>query len=659
MQSKRELVAILFADVQGFTAMVQQDEGHAKILKEKFQSVAITHFKKFQGRIIQFQGDGVFCIFRSATNAVMAAIELQLQMLLAPKVPLRIGIHLGDVIIEGKEIFGNGVNIASRVQSFALPGGVFISDLVFHEVRNNSAVSAVCLGKFKLKNVSDPIEIYAISNPGLTVPFQKQLHGKGQAISRRRGWFVGAAIFLTVIGMALLYFNFFGAAADRKSIAVIPFVNLSNNSSEEYLSEGITEDILTSLSNVADFKVTSFTSTRQYKGTTKTIRQIAGELNVAYILEGSVQHFGDQLRITAQLIKANDDAHVWAENFDESFSEILAIQSLVSKKVAAALETTLSPTEKKKIENHATLNIGAYQLYLKGRYFWNLRTRDGLDSSIQYFSRAIKLDPGYALAYSGIADAYTILCDNGFVLVDSVASKVKAAVDNALAIDSSLAEVKASYAICLSSIEGNGSAAIEVLSNVVEGNPNYASAFQWYAIELSAKGKFETAKAMIDKAVVLDPLSKRIYFNKALIYLFARDFTRAINILKEAPADFASDSSYVDFLANLYYLKGNIDSARYYAHRCRDEMLISIFKRDRETINRLISDKSRENGTTAEDIANFYAKAGEKDSAFVWLNKSVENKEYGGLKFLAVSPYFDPLRNDSRFYLLLQNSGIR
>ena len=658
MYSKRELVAILFADVQGFTTLVQEDEHHAKIIKDKFQNTTETLLKKYHGRIIQFQGDGVFCIFKSATNAVEAAIEVQQQMLAAPKVPLRIGIHLGDVIIEGKEVFGNGVNVASRVQSFAVPGGVFISDLVFHEIRNNKNMSAICMGKYKLKNVTDPIEIYAIKNAGLIVPLPKLL-GKGRVLSTKKIPVLSMIIVIVFLITAILYFNYFNRSVDNKSIAVLPFANLSDNPDEEYLSEGITEDILTSLSNVADLKVTSFTSTRQYKGTTKTIKQIANELHVAYILEGSVQRAGNHLRITAQLIKAKDDAHVWAENFDESFDEILTIQSMVSKKVASALETKLSPAEKKKIENRPTSNINAYQLYLKGRYFWNLRTHNGLDSSIQFFLEAIKMDPDYALAYSGIADAYTVLCDNGYVLVDSVALRARAAVNNALAIDSSLPEVKASRAIYLSSIEGNGSAAIAILSNVVETNPNYASAFQWYAIELSAKGKFETAKEMIDKAITLDPRSKRIYFSKALIYLFARDFSRAVNVLKEAPDDFSSDSSYVDFLANLYYLKGNMDSAGFYARQCHDEILLNILKKDKPRLRSLIIKKSKENGITAEDMANFYTKAGDKDSAFVWLNKSVQNKEYGGLKFLAISPYFDSLRNDQRFGLLLQNSGIR
>lgn len=659
MSPKRELVAILFADVQGFTTLVQDDEANAKIIKDKFQNASEVYLKKYQGRIIQFQGDGVFCLFKSATNAVMSAIEIQQKMLSEPKVPLRIGIHSGDVIIEGKEVFGNGINIASRIQSFAVPGGIFISDLIYNEIRNNKSISAICMGKYKLKNVNDPVEIYAISNAGLIVPAFNKLTGKGLVLKSKKIRVLSITIIITAIVVLFIYVHYFNKTVNDKSVAVIPFINLTGNPAEDYLSDGITEDILTSLSNISGLKVTSFTSTRQYRGTKKTIKQIANELNVAYILEGSVQHAGDQIRITAQLIKAKDDEHVWAQHFDESFSEILSIQSLVSKKVSSALETKLSADEQKKIENHATLNVDAYQLYLKGRNYLNLRTHDGLDSSIVYFLNAIKSDPQYALAYSGIADTYTILCDNGYVQVDSVAFKAKTAIDNALNIDSSLAEVKASYAIYLSSIEGNGSAAIDILSAVVEGNPNYASAFQWYAIELSAKGKFETALEMVNKAIVLDPRSKRIYFTKALIYLFSRDFTQAITVLKEAPDSFSSDSSYTDFLANLYFLKGEADSSIYYARQCGNEILINILKGNKVAIQSSINRKSKEDGVTYEDIANFYAKAGEKDSAFEWLNKSVQSREYGGLKFLAVSPNFDPLRDDRRFDLLLQNSGIR
>jgi TolB-like protein/class 3 adenylate cyclase len=659
MAQKRQLAAILFADVQGFTALVQQDEDRAKVIKDKFHKVLETGFKTHHGRIVYFQGDGVCCIFRSAVDAVIAAVEVQLKMLQEPKVPLRIGIHLGDVIVEGKDIFGDGVNIASRVESFALPGGVFITDVVYHEIRNHTDIRAISLGKYEFKNVKESIEIYAISNSGLTIPLQKKLTGKGKAVTDKKYWYMISAAILILATAIVSYFNFFKNSVHDKSIAVIPFINVSDNPAEEYLSDGFTEDILTSLSNIADFKVTSFASTRQYKGTTKTIKQIAGELNVAYILEGSVQRFGDQLRITAQLINAKDDAHVWAKNYDESFREILAIQSKVSREIAFALQTKLSPDEKKRIAKHPTLNADAYQLYLKGRYYWNLRTRENLDTSIQFFLKAIKLDPDYALAYSGIADAYTVLGDNGFLPVDSVSAKARSALDKALVLDSSLAEVRASYAIYLGSMEGNGTAAIRELERITRFNPNYASAFQWYAIELSAKGQFETAKEMIEKAVVLDPRSKRIYENKALIYLYAKDINKAISVLKQAPEGFSSDLSYVVFLAKLFYLKGVKDSAQYYARLCNDEILLAIFKNDKASFKKILKDRTGESRISAEEIATFYTMAGEKDSAFIWLKRSVNNKEYGSLKFLAVSPYWDPLRNDSRFALLLQNSGIR
>jgi adenylate cyclase len=658
MAQKRQLAAILFADIQGFTALVQRDEDRAKTIKDKFHKILETDLKNHHGRIIQFQGDGVCCIFRSAVDAVLAAVEVQQQMLQEPQVPLRIGIHLGDVIVEGKEIFGDGVNIASRVESFAVAGGVFITDIVFREIRNHNDIKTISLGKYEFKNVNELIEIYAISNDGLNVPLQKKLTGKGKAVTNKKYWIRISAAILILALATFSYFISFKRPINDKTIAVLPFINLSSNPGEEYLSDGITEDILTSLSNIADFKVTSFSSTRQYKGSMKTIRQIANELHVAYILEGSVQRAGDQLRIIAQLIEAKDDAHVWAEDYNESFNEILTIQSKVANEVASALQTKLSPSEKKRIEKHPTLNTDAYQLYLKGRYYWNLRTKQSLDSSIQFFSKAINLDPNYALAYSGIADAYTILCDNGYLSVDSVISKAKSAVDEALVLDSTLPEVKASYAIYLSSIEGNGTAAIAELERIIQFNPNYASAFQWYAVELTAKGKYDIAKEMIEKAVVLDPRSKRIYLTKALIYLFAKDINTAINVLKQAPDNFSNDSSYVEFLSKLYYLKGETDSAAYYARLCNYEILLNVIKKDKPAFKKLITKKVKEDGITAEEIAEFYTMAGETDSAFVWLNKSVENKEYGGLKFLAVSPYWNPLRSDPRFALLLQNSGI-
>lgn len=659
MATKRQLAAILFADIQNFTALVQQDESKAKMLQDKFRNSLETIVKKYGGRIIHFQGDGVCCIYKSAVEAVLAAVEIQLQMLQEPKVPLRIGIHLGDVIVEEKDIFGDGVNIASRVESFAIPGGVFITDMVFHEIRNHADLKAVSLGKYEFKNVQEQVEIYAINKNELVVPVNKRLTGKGKAVTSKKHLYkISAGIFLIVF-VTLSFIFFFNRSSNDKTIAVIPFINLSNNPAEDYLSDGITEDILTSLCNIADFKVTSYASTKQYKDTKKTIKQIGRELNVAYVLEGSVQRIGDKLRFTAQLINVDKDAHIWARNYDEAFTEVLAIQSKVSNEIAMALKAKISPDEKKRIEKHPTLNTDAYQLYLKGRYYWNLRTRETLDSSISFFLKAIQLDPNYALAYSGIADAYTILGDNGYLPHDSIASKASAALDKAMSIDSSMAEVRTSYAIYLSSLEGNGTASIREFEKIVQLNPNYASAFQWYALELSAKGQFETAKEMIEKAVVLDPRSKRIYLSKALIFLNARDVNKAIEVLKQAPEGFSTDPSYLKFLAKLYYFKGNTDSAINFARLGNDEILSTYLKNDHSILLQKIMEKSKDNKISAEEIANFYTMAGEKDSAFVWLRKSINNKEYGGLKFLAVSPVWDPLRSDSRFALLLQNSGIR
>jgi len=281
-----------------------------------------------------------------------------------------------------------------------------------------------------------------------------------------------------------------------------------------------------------------------------------------------------------------------------------------------------------------------------------------MDTALMYFTKAIKLDPDYALAYSGIADVYTISADNGFFHIDSVSPLANAAITKAMTLDSSSAEIKASYAIYLSSIEGNSTAALQQLESVTRNNPNYASAFQWYAVELTTKGQFEKAKEMIEKAIVLDPVSKRIYIIKAVIYVTARDIDKAINILKEAPDNFLKDSNYLNYLSRLYYFKKQIDSATYYARLCDSKIMLAALKKDKNSINNLVEKKLLP-AITDEEIAGYYLIAAEKDSAFAWLKKSVNNKEYGGLKFLAVSPFWDTLRSDPRFSLLLQNSGIR
>ena len=323
MPSTRQLAAILFTDIAGYTAMMQRHEQSAIKMVKHHRAVLEKTVDEFEGNVIEFYGDGSLCIFTSITKAMHCALSIQQQMQAEPPVPLRLGLHIGEVIYEDGKIMGDGVNIASRIQSLGLPGCILFSKEIFDKIRNHPEFKTVNLGRFRMKNVAEPMEVYALANDGLTVPAKEKIEGRVVDIAAKknlkaiRRWILvsASAIVITLIVLLLpgmLKNNSVFTGSD-KSIAVLPFDNISNDTLQQYFSDGITEDIITQLSKIADLKVISRTSVMEYKHNKKNIKKIAEELGVATILEGSVRKEGDKVRITAQLINANTDKHIWAE----------------------------------------------------------------------------------------------------------------------------------------------------------------------------------------------------------------------------------------------------------------------------------------------------------------------------------------------------------
>src|SRR4026208_602552 len=330
----RQLAAILFADMTGYTALMQDNELLARQKRKRFKEVLETAIEKHDGKILQNYGDGSLSIFNSAINSVTCAISIQQQLQLEPKVELRIGIHTGDIVFEDESIFGDGVNLASRIESLAVPGGVFISEKVYDEIKNHENIKARDMGFFELKNVKQPVHLFAIANDGIIVPSRDELKGKTKQPTNR--------------------------------LAVVPFVNMSADPENEYFSDGITEELLNALTKVDGLQVTSRTSAFAFKGKNDDIREIAIKLNVDKILEGSVRKSGNRVRITTQLINAADGYHLWSENYDRNLTDIFEVQDEISGIIANKLRENFVATQQDdvlvKVPNK---NIDAYTQYLK------------------------------------------------------------------------------------------------------------------------------------------------------------------------------------------------------------------------------------------------------------------------------------------------------
>ena len=461
----------MLTDIAGYTAMTQADERLALELLSEHALLLRDRFAGHQGREVKGTGDGFLVEFQSALDAVHCAIEIQEALhernATVPKeraLRLRIGIHLGDIVHRGDDVFGDGVNITSRVEPLAEPGGISLSRQVYDQVWNKLKLPLASLGEQELKNVKAPIEVFRVVLPW-----------EGETVCP-------------------------APEADRLRIAVLPLVNISPDPADAYFADGMTEELIYSLSKVCCFRVIAQTSVIPYRGVKKPASLIGRELRVGTLLEGSVRKAGNRVRITLQLIDVQSEEHLWSEAYDRSLEDLLAVQSDVAQRVAEALQVRLAPREKERLDTQATGDLDAYMLYLKGRHLWNARTEDGARNAIELFRAAIALDPAYALAYSGMADAYCLLDDR---------PKAMEAAEKALALDPGpgLAEAHASLGLIREQFSKDIAGAEEELQRAIALNPSYAMARHWYAILLTVEGRNEEALAQLRKALELDPFS--------------------------------------------------------------------------------------------------------------------------------------------------------
>jgi adenylate cyclase len=485
----RQLAAIMFSDMAGYTALMQQNEQLAKDKRRRLKDVLETSVAGYNGKILQYYGDGALCMFSSAIDGVNCAVEIQQTLQQEPKVDLRIGIHTGDISIEEETIYGDGVNLASRIESLAVSGSIFISEKVFDEIRNQENLTTREMGYFELKNVVRPVRIFAIDNKGLVVPTRDELKGKTKQPFNR--------------------------------LAVLPFVNMSADPENEYFSDGITEELLNALTKVDGLQVTSRTSAFAFKGRNHDIREIGIQLNVDRILEGSVRKAGNRVRITAQLINATDGYHIWSENYDRNLTDIFEVQDEISSIIANKCRKNLAAREHEEtLIKVPTQNLEAYTLYLKGLYFHNKITPNDTKKAIECFEKAIALAPDYAQAYAMTAACYAHLGATGQMQPDAAFEVVHKYSDKALQLDSSLAIGYVAKGWAYLFYDWKWKQAYESLIKAIELNPATTSAYFLLSFYYLSTGRKKEAVDIMEKALQIDPLSPTViqfladaYFN--------------------------------------------------------------------------------------------------------------------------------------------------
>ena len=486
-------------------------------------------------------------------------------------------------------------------------------------------------------------------------------------------WIIAAlALLLSVPILSVWLLRSRGSAPTGiRSLAVLPLENLSGDAGQNYFADGMTDELITDLAQISALRVISRTSVMAYKGARKPLPQIARELNVDAVVEGSVLRSGDQVRITAQLIEAATDKHLWSRSYEGELRDTLALQSRVASAIADQIRINLTPQEQAALKNVKVVNPQAYESYLKGRFFWNKRTADGLKVALAYFNQAIEEDPRYAPAYSGLADTYALLGDWQYAVMTpkEVYPKAKAAAIKALELDSALGEAHNSLAFVLDGFDWDFDAAGKEFRRGIELTPGYATAHHWYAWHLSLLGRYDEAIAEMKKAENLDPLSLIINADLAELLVLAHANDESIEQSRktiEMDPNFALAHNQ---LAQAYLQKHLYDEAVAELQKAvqlsgGSPTCIANLARayaisgKRDETKRLLSDlkqRSNPNHSYAAEIAMIYASLGDKDQAMNWLEKGYDERFNPGV---LLRPGFDPLRSDSRFQNLVHRIGL-
>lgn len=625
----RRLAAIWFADIVGYTRLAAEDESAALAAVQRFQEAVHEVVALHQGRIAQFVGDAALVEFASVQGAVAAALALagtfgsRLEADGRPQVAVRVGVHVGEIATttEG-ELLGDDVHLASRIHTTAEPGQVVVSEEVARQFRHRRDVTFEPLGERDLEGVLEPTRVF-VARP------------QGSGFEHP-------------------------VAAGPRSIAVLPFTNLSPEPANEYFSDGVTEEILTALAQIQGLKVISRTSAMRFKGTTRSLRQIGEELGVATILEGSVRRAAERVRITAQLIDASTDEHLWAANYDRDLEDIFAIQADVAERIAEALKVRLDPHQRGRLTEAPTRNVRAYQHYLLGVHFWNRREREAFLRAATEFEAAIGLDPRYAQAWAGLAAVQAFWAVWGPDEASEMLAKATAAAERALELDPHLGEAYAVLAeIRLREWKWQG--ADRCFRRAIELSPNNATCHQWYAHYLAAMERFDEAFDEIGRALELDPLSLPVHTESGNVLLYRRRYDEAVARYREAldldpfflPARFR--------LADVYRLMGRGGDGQ------AEWRKLGIGDGDRPGPSRAAAEPeihleaamslARDKGAPPVFLASMCAVVGRLDEAFEYLEQAVALRDWT-LVSIRVNPLFDSLRSDPRYTSIVSRCGL-
>jgi len=686
---KLEIGHVLFIDIVGYSKLSinEQSEQVQKLSDivrgtEQFRAAAAEH------KLLRLPtGDGGALVFRTSPEApVLCAVQISNELKNYTELRVRMGIHSGPVsqitdLNEQANIAGAGINTAQRIMDCGDAGHILMSkrvaedlehyprwqpylhDLGDCEVKHGQHVHIVNFYNHDVGNAAEP-EKFRSTRAGMSVAHKAQ---------RAMRYILSAVVIAIVASGGLLLWKLRKpisleptSTIPAKSIAVLPFESLSEDKNNAYFAEGVQDEILTRLANVADLKVISRTSTQNFKSAPENLRQIAKQLGALNILEGSVQKVTDQVRVNVQLINALTDAHLWAETYDRKLTDIFGVESDIAKSVADALRAKLTGSEQTEMSKRPTENSEAYELYLKGRFFWNKRTGDDLKTAADYFQKAIEVDPQYAGVYAGLAQTYVVIPLFAAGSPRDYFPKAEAAAKRAIELDETSAEAHTALGLLLCFSEVNFSEAEKEFKRAIAINPNYATAHHWYGnCLLLALGRFDEAISETQRAVELDPLSLIINADVGGTLTIARRYDQAIAQLQRTLA-LDERFGYAHWnLGEALYLKGDTAGAIAEYEKARalddDPQILGLLGRayadtgQKEKATELIrelEDRPKHEFVRGYIIALIYIGLGDKTKAIDCLEREFLDHDNIDTAWIRVDPMLDPLRGDPRFEAL-------
>ena len=664
MSQSRQLAAIMFTDIAGYTSLMEKDEQKAIELLKINRELQKSNIEKYRGRWIKEMGDGVLASFSTVTDAVMCAGAIQKASENIPDLKLRIGIHLGEVVFENNDVFGDGVNIASRLQALAPVGGIFVSEAIYKNVINKKEITSEFIREEILKNVSASVKIYEVkveSYSGYKSGSQNDSNKYVNfSISNKKRIFIWISLLL-IFGILIYYFLLYKTKPVtqeikqgniEKTIAVLPFVNMSNDPQQEYFSDGLSEELINMFTKIPGLKVIGRTSSFAYKGKNEDLRTIGHKLGVQYLLEGSVRKSGNKIRITTQLIKVDDGTHLWSETFDKEMTDIFKVQDQISTSVSGALRLTLLAPDKPL--HQTNVNTDAYNDFLQGKYYYEIYGLNSDQNAMKYFKEAIAKDSTFSLPWTYLS----MIIWRGTTNANQPEFKeAKEASLRALELDPSSGIATINIAELLDN-EYDFQNALKKIEQALKLEPENPYVLRNAARFYTLLGRKDESIKLGKKAMEIDPIQTTSLFYLIRAYFYAEYYSEASDLNKKYNMSPILNPDLVT--ADLVIQMNSPEESRKIIESVPDSLfqlygntIVNFNSGKKKVSNELLNQLIKKYPESEYVIAVAYARTGMTEKAIDWLEKAYKSRNRD-LTYMNVEPAFKEVRNNVRFQKLLQ-----